>query len=277
MKYCAQLVLGLASLLLSTSIPTKGQAHINVSPSLTVPSAPALQAQRRRRSLSWRVGVRPSLPRIGGFSRSINSCTDQTQITAFVPPPRSDEKIDKGYGAVDTTLSSHPTFWVHLASVPAGTQMQFTLQDEFGKKQLYNSRFESKEPTGLLGIRLPTAAPALTVGKRYVWQMAIVCDPNDRSSDRGVLGSWIQRLDPAQLKPTQGFNPKPLVQALARASKQDQPALYADLGIWQDAVTTLIDLQLKQPKNQELQADWRSLLTGAQMNEFINAPFLGVR
>ncbi|XHX77650.1 MAG: DUF928 domain-containing protein [Stenomitos frigidus ULC029] len=208
-----------------------------------MPSAPARQAQRRRRSLSWRVRVRPSLSRIGGFSRSVSSCDNRTQITAFVPPPRADEKIAQKDGAIDTTLLSHPTFWVYLTAVPQGTPMQFTLQNEqFGnrEKDLYDIRFESSGRSGVLGIRLPKEKPGLEVGKRYVWQMAIICETSNRSADR-VLGSWIQRLDPAQIKPTQGFNPKPLLQELARASEQDQPALYAGLGVWQDiAVATKV-------------------------------------
>ncbi|XHX77652.1 MAG: DUF928 domain-containing protein [Stenomitos frigidus ULC029] len=241
------------------------------------PTQETLIARSSRRRLNFRVGVRPSRSRVGGFSRSPKSCDNQTQITAFAPPPRADEKIDEKHGAVDATLSSHPTFWVHLAGVPQDTPIQFTLQDEaIGKKDLYITKFQSNGKTGILGVRLPSTAPDLKVGKRYVWQMAIRCEPTDRSADR-VLGGWVERLDPTQIKPTQGFNPKPLVQELARASEQDQPALYAGLGVWQDAVTTLVNLQLKQPQNRELKDDWRTLLTEAQMKEFIHAPLLGVK
>ncbi len=243
---------------------------------IALPTQGTLIARSARRRLSFRVGVRPSHFRVGGFSRSGKSCDDQTQITAFAPPPRADEKIAEKYGAIDTTLSSHPTFWVHLAGVPQDTPIQFTLQDEAGTKQLYTTKFQSNGQTGVLGIRLPQEKTGLKVGERYAWQVAIRCEPSDRSADR-ALGSWVQRIDPAQIKSTQGFNPKPLVQELARASEQDQPALYAGLGVWQDAVTTLINLQLKQPQNQELKEDWRSLLTAAQMTEFINVPLLGVK
>jgi hypothetical protein len=233
-------------------------------------------AARTRRRLAWRTGVRPSRYRIGGFSRSA-SCSNQSKITAFVPPARMQETLSKSFSPVDTTLAAHPTIWLHLTSIPPNAQVQFTLQDAAGRKELYNARFQLTGQTGILGVRLPKTAPELKVGESYLWQLAIQCDRQDPSSDRLTIGSWLQRLSPAQIKPLPGFDPKPIVQELSQAAETDKPALYASLGVWQDAVTTLIELQRQQPNNQELKEDWRSLLTGAQMAEFVNAPILGTK
>jgi hypothetical protein len=178
---------------------------------------------------------------------------------------------------VDATLATHPTLWVHLASLPQNAEAQFTLQDAAGAKQLYNLRFQLPGRSGILGVRLPKTGPALKAGESYFWQMSVQCDRNNRNSETVYIGSWIQRLNPDQIKPAPGFNPKPLVQELARASEIEKPALYSELGIWQDAVTTLIALRQKQPHNQELKEDWGRLLKGAQMSEFTNAPILGVK
>jgi Domain of Unknown Function (DUF928) len=233
-------------------------------------------AARTRRRLAWRTGVRPSRYRIGGFSRSA-SCPNQAKITAFVPPARMQETLSKAFSPVDTTLSAHPTIWLHLTSIPPNAQVQFTLQDAAGRKQLYNTRFQLTGQTGILGVQIPKTAPELKVGESYLWQLAVQCDRQDPSSDVLVIGSWLQRVSPAQIKSLPGFDPKPIVQELSRAAEIDKPALYASLGVWQDAVTTLIELQRQQPNNQELKEDWRSLLTGAQMAEFINAPILGTK
>ncbi len=279
MKRLYPITISLASLCLIPAIaPPPAKATSPPATTIAPTTSPAVQlAQRRRRSLSWRVGVRSSRYRIGGFSRSGN-CANQAKMTAFVPPPRPDEQIKPADGAVDTTLSDRPTFWVYLTGVPKTSQVQFTLQDSgTNPRELYNTRFAVNGETGILGVRLPPSVPALKVGESYLWQMAIACDPNDPSSDRITIGSWLQRISLSQVKATPGFAPQPIIQALASATEMDKPALYAELGIWQDAVTSIIALRQKQPNDQELQADWRSLLTATQMGGFINTPLLGVK
>lgn len=265
MKLIHSLTLGLAlGLIPSLALPP------------LVPQSEATQiAKRGRRLLSWRVGVRPSLYRIGGISRSV-SCATQAKITAFTPPARSQETSDKNHTAVDTTLSSHPTLWVHLASLPKNAQAQFTLQNASGTEELLNKRFPLTAQTGILGVRLPPTSPGLKVGETYFWQMKVQCGSKE-SEDDPTIGSGVRRIQLNQIKPMPGFDPKPLVQELSWASASDKPALYAALGIWQDAVTALIDLQQKQPNNQELKDDWRSLLQETQMSELMNSPILGVQ
>lgn len=265
MKLIYPLALGLTLVL----IPTL------TLPDLVVQSEATQISRRGRRKLSWRVGVRPSLYRIGGISRSA-SCATQAKLTAFTPPPRSQETRGKNYTAIDITLSSHPTLWVHLASLPKNAQAQFTVQTVSGSEELLNKRFPLTSQIGILGIRLPKTSPGLKIGETYLWQMKVQCGSEESESDP-TIGSWVQRIQLNQIKPMPGFDPKPLVQELSRASVSDKPALYAELGIWQDAVTALIDLQQKQPNNQELKDDWRSLLQEAQMSDLTNSPILGVR
>lgn len=233
-------------------------------------------AQRQRRRLRFRVGVRPSRSRLGAFSRS-GICDKQARITAFVPPPRKEENVAEDFAAVDTTLSARPTLWVHLASMPKNAQVQFTLQDAAGRKEFYNKKFTLSARSGILGIRLPTSVPELKLGEVYLWQLRVQCGDDSRPDTDPSIGSWIQRIAPNQIKSSPDFDPKPLVQELARASDRDKPALYAALGVWQDAVTSLIALQQKQPNNKELKEDWRNLLVGAQMSEYVNAPILGTK
>jgi hypothetical protein len=194
-------------------------------------------------------------------------------VTAFVPPAQAAERDDKNNGTVDHTLSSYPTFWVYLANLPPKAQVQFTIQNAGASEELHNTRFLLSGQTGILGIRLPKTTRGLKVGESYLWQVTVQCESNETL----YIGSWVQRITPEQIKPTPTFDPKPLVHALAGASEIEKPALYAALGIWQDAVTTLIDLQKKQPDNRELKEDWQSLLTEAQMSDMLNAPLLGVK
>ncbi len=279
MKRYAALPLVLAALLFLPSLSTAMGSALAGSPTSTTqqrttkPAASAPTNQRRR--LSWRLGVRPSRFRVSGFSRS-GTCPNQAKMTAFVPPPRPEERVRKSDAPIDLTISERPTFWVYVAAMSPDAEVQFTLQDSAGKRELYNTRFTVSGATGLLGVQLPNTAPALKVGESYIWQIAVRCDRDNRDSDQ-IIGSWVQRITPEQLKPVAGFNPSPIVQQLARASEREKPLLYAELGIWQDAVTSLIQLRRTQPNDVELQEDWRNLLTTAQMQEFTNAPILDVK
>lgn len=265
----------LAPIFLTTPAFADVQANDNAPPQLTSHAPQVFQIARRRRLLSWRVGVRPVPFSISAISRSGSSCTSQTKMTAFVPPYQSAEKIDEARVTLDTTLSSHPTLWAYVSSLPQDTQVQFTLisSDVADKRKPYETRFKLTGQTGIVGIRLPDTEPALAIGKSYIWRMRIVCDGGGDL----IIGSVIQRSDPTTIKPASGGNATLLLQELARAPEQDKPAIYAELGVWQDAVTTLINLQRKQPNDQDLKTDWRNLLTGARMSELINAPALGMK
>lgn len=261
---------------LALLFPGSGTATVEAqTPKSTVSQSQSSRVQtvQRRRRLNWRVGVRPTRYRIGGFSRS-GSCASTAKLMAFVPPARSEERVNTFRTTVDPTLSSRPTFWVYVSSIPENTELEFTLQDAVGNQELYNTRFVVNGQTGLLGVRLPDTAPELAIGENYFWEIAMRCDPEGGSTNLISTSSWVQRVDPNQIKTTSAFDPKPLVRELARASNLDKPSIYANLGIWQDAVTALIDLQQKQPNNKELREDWRNLLTGAQMTEFIDVPVL---
>jgi len=274
MKPVSQLFWIVSMLFLVPAIALRG----DTANSLTQP----FQLAQRHPRLSWRVRVRSSRYRVGGLSRGNCPNRPETAAIAFVPPPRPEERIEqKRSAAVDITLSDRPAFWVYVKSLPAKTPVQFTLQtvdqhELTGYREVYNTRLEAKGGTGLLGVRIPKTVPALNVGESYSWKMAIVCDLNKRDADV-VIESWVQRLLPEQIQPTTDFDPKPLVQKLARASDRDKPTLYAGLGVWQDAVTTLIDLQQKQPQNRELAEDWRNLLVGAQLGDYVSAPVLEMK
>lgn len=270
------LILSAVSLLAASNGTVSGKAQAQDSTSVTNTRSTRIQTAQRSRRLNWRVGVRPSRYRIGGFSRS-GGCASPAKLMAFVPPARSEEKVNTFKTTVEITLSSRPTIWVYVSAIPKNAELEFSLQDAAGNRELYNTRFMANGQTGLLGVRLPDTVPELVIGENYFWEIAMRCDPEGASTNLISTSSWVQRVAPNQMQVTPAFDPKSLVRELARASNLDKPSIYADLGVWQDAVTAIIDLQQKQPDNQELKQDWRNLLTGAQMTEFVNVPILEVK
>lgn len=270
MKRPFSLPLGLISLLMVTALPIEVQAKSPATNTL-IAASPSFQLARSRKRLSWRVGARPSRFRVGGWSRS-DRCLETASATAFVPPPRPEEKVVRNYAPIDKTLSGRPTLWFNLSGIPKNTTVQFTLQDAAGNKELYNTRFQFNGQSGIVGVPLPSMVSELKVGEKYLWQLGVKCSETSRPDEDIAIGSWIERVTPDLIPASADFNPRAIARELASAPEQDKPALYASMSVWQDAVTSLVSLMQKQPNSRELKEDWNNLLTGGQVSEFANTP-----
>lgn len=58
-----------------------------------------------------------------------------------------------------------------------------------------------------------------------------------------------------------------LVRRLGTATPQKRVTLYAQAGIWQDALTLLSELRLAKPKDTVLASDWRNLLKSVGLED----------
>ena len=210
-----------------------------------VPQVMPRQVVQRRR-LSFRVGVRPSRFRVGGFSRAA-SCGDQQTMVALVPPPQSQEALSQREtkDPVDKTVSDRPTFFFY-APYTSAKNAQFTLQNEAGNQELYNIKFKLTGKPGIVGISLPRSGPALQVGQKYVWQVSVACSPED-VSNTVVISSWIERVSP---------------------TAATQINTLAEQGIWQDAVSLLALKRFQQPGDRTTAADWSDLMEDAGLSQF---------
>ena len=218
-----------------------------VQPASALPTEGTLMARARRRRLSFRTGVRPSLYRVGGFSRG-SECGKQEMLTAVVPPPQAQERLSKQKVAVDKTAAAHPTFFVYLPSLPAG-KAEFTLQNETGDKGLYNTEFKVTGKPGIVGISLPASAPALQVGQKYFWQIAVACDPNQPSKFSSA-SSWVERVN------------APAV------AKSDRISTLAEQGIWYDVVNLVALQRYQKPDDRAAAEDWEALMQDAGLSQF---------
>lgn len=162
------------------------------------------------------------------------------------------------------TVSANPTYLVYVPKTSAKTA-EFTLRlQETNKRQkdLYSVKVALPQTPGIVSIQLPSNAPALEVGKVYVWGLQLACtanvpDPNDPSV-QGV----IRRVEPdASLKGTAG-KPRSL----------DQVELYAKAGIWYDTVAELAMLRNAKPNDAELDSVWKGLLEPAGLGPITSVP-----
>lgn len=125
------------------------------------------------------------------------------------------------------TTSIHPTFaW--FVSEKESLPMEFTLWefDKEGnrKKQIYQEKRETSP--GIMKFSLPDNQPGLTVGKRYLWQVKIIKNPN-LPGENLISSNEIEIVDtPANLR-----------SELALATDETAKAIiYAKYGMWYDAM-----------------------------------------
>jgi hypothetical protein len=183
----------------------------------------------------------------GGGSRG--SCRPYKDVSALLP--RSQWGL--------TTLT-RPTIWLNVPNgMAANLPLEFVLQDTAGKT-LFKERIEMlATPAGITQIPFPATAPALQVNQQYRWSVAIYCDaevPDQLITLRGGISRSV-------LSPT-------ATEDLAKAKTAiDQAAIYAEQGIWYDALTTLgTELGMEQGATTDRPVTilWQDLLKQAGSN-----------
>ena len=212
--------------------------------------------------LGFRLRVRPSRFRVGGFARG--SCPPVT-IAPVTPPTRPEETASDKEAPVDSTASAHPTLFVNIPAEMPGATAQLTLQNEAAEQELYSTKFALTGKPGIVGIRIPESVPPLQVGQKYLWQVSVVCNAN-KPQERLFTMSWVERV---ALDPT-------VASQINQASLREKSALYAEAGIWQDTLSSLAELRLSNPNDQSVAQDWASLMQSVNLQDFANKPVVQI-
>jgi len=66
-----------------------------------------------------------------------------------------------------------------------------------------------------------------------------------------------------------------LANQLQNAEPRDRSAIYAEKGIWTDAVSTLADLRKANPNDPQLEQDWDDLLKSVGLDRVAQATLVG--
>ena len=192
----------------------------------------------------------PPTPRV----RSVRSCENfpQAIFTALVP----ENKIGR-------TVSDYPTFFFYLPQTGAEFA-KFILEDESGNL-IYQQDLTIKNLSGVIGVSIPADknVPPLEVGKSYTWKFTVVCDAQDRSSallERGI----VRRVEVSAN----------ILRELETADPRQKTVIYAENGIWQDALSTLAAARRANPNDTDLAADWESLLDSVRLGAIAKEPIL---
>jgi hypothetical protein len=129
--------------------------------------------------------------------------------------------------------------------------IRFSLLQNGTPKPLFEKLLTVSKP-GIVQVSLPDNVPELVPDKDYRWSIAIVCNPNRPSETLALIQSFIQRTTPS-------FE---LTQQLANAgTAQARARIYAEAGIWYDALANLLKAYTVEPGNQMVQDDLLNLLS----------------
>ncbi len=218
---------------------------------------------------------------------------------SFKPPSRNRPKVTIGSGSRSTCIPDRQTpgeIPNKLKALLPETQLGLTTTDQLnvmvyvprhksGKtlnlslspigqeaQPLLSQSFAVPANAGLVRLSLNDPKLAkLAIGKQYIWTVKLVCEqivrdmPTESYVESSIGGrdqGVIERILPdAKLKKT-----------LDTADAKQLPRIYAEAGIWQDALITMQELRRTQPHNAELNADWEALLKSAGLGDFAQAP-----
>lgn len=146
-----------------------------------------------------------------------------------------------------TTKEEPSLLWYQ--SKPAQAKFELTLLEENKPKPLLQVKAKGNGQAGIQRIKLSDHNVKLTPGIEYQWVVALVTDPDNRSSDL-VASGVIKRVQvSADLKGK-----------IAAANTASLPAVYAEAGIWYDALSVLTDQIESDPGNKSLRETRADLL-----------------
>jgi hypothetical protein len=138
-----------------------------------------------------------------------------------------------------TTLEQPSLFWRQSKASPA--KFELTVIQEKRIKPLLRMTLDSASRTGIQRVKLSDFGTKLEPGVEYQWVVALINDSENRSRDLVASGSIKRIAAGAELK-----------EKIARANPAALPAVYAEAGVWYDALAALADQIEANPNDQAL-------------------------
>jgi hypothetical protein len=187
---------------------------------------------------------------VGGGSRGVGDTAPA--LYAIVP------------NHVAQSTSNQPSLFWYLDGVPPGSaKIELTLIDDEAVNPLIETTLKKPNRPGLYRIDLADYGVNLSPGKEYEWSVSIIMNPEDRSQDIMATG-WIERVARSE----------DLSARLASEGEDRSVHVFADEGLWYDALTALGDQMQRNPDDRELREVRSSLLRQVGLDTVATAPVL---
>jgi hypothetical protein len=152
-----------------------------------------------------------------------------------------------------TTQEQPSLFWYQ--SKPANAKFELTLLQDNMQKPIVQVEINRAANAGIQRLKLSDHGAKLAVGVEYQWVIALVTDPDNRSKDL-VASGVIKRIEPAA----------DLKGKIASAAPASLPGVYAEAGIWYDALSLLSDQIEVRPEDHALRETRADLLRQVGLN-----------
>jgi hypothetical protein len=146
------------------------------------------------------------------------------------------------------TTSEQPSLYWFISN-PTSLPIELTLMDPQGVKPILETQLPAPTKPGIQRVRLADYNVRLAPGAAYRWFVAVVPDADRRSKDI-LAGGAIERVDLQEDVKTK----------LAKASDKELPFVYAQAGLWYDALKSISDLIVAAPLIQGLRYERTGLL-----------------
>jgi len=153
------------------------------------------------------------------------------------------------------TVSEQPSLYWFISS-PTTLSVEITVVDPRATQPILETRVAPPVQVGVHRIRLGDHGVRLAPGVAYRWYVAMVSDSDRRSKDI-LAGGAIERVAP----------PEGLVAKLSQADKAAVPFLYAEAGIWYDALATISELIEAAPNDPSLRRQRAALMAQVGLPE----------
>jgi hypothetical protein len=147
------------------------------------------------------------------------------------------------------TTSEQPSLYWFISN-STSLPIELTVIDSKGIKPILETRLPAPVKEGIQQVRLADHKIHLKQGEAYRWFVAVVPDADRRSKDI-LAGGAIERVDV----------PEGLKAKLSQSANNDIPFIYAEAGLWYDALQSISDLIDTAPQNSELRKQRTALLT----------------
>ncbi len=213
----------------------------------------------------------------GGASRGCGN--GEQSLMALVPDYQQTINLNGGETIPVTkiwglTTDDYPTFWFYVPYDKSSiTEMEFVIKDKSQKpsKTIYREILKNPEKPGIISvstkkeIKEPLQVGKTKHQKKYHWflKLKVKCSPQQLVESKSVDG-WIERVNLSSN----------FVKRIEQATQKQKAALYAENGIWHNALTALGEARLAKPKDALLLADWTNLLKSEELHTLADYPLI---
>ncbi|HKC96129.1 MAG TPA: DUF928 domain-containing protein [Nitrospira sp.] len=146
------------------------------------------------------------------------------------------------------TIHEQPVLFWYLSKAMS-TPIEFTLVEPGVAQPSVETVLQPPFQPGIHSVRLADFGVRLVPGKAYRWFVAFVVNSERRSKDI-LAGGTIERIEPSST----------LMSKLAEASKTEMPYVYAEAGLWYDAILAVSDLIEAAPSESGFRKERAALL-----------------